>query len=63
MENIDTTKQEIQALKIIIFNLESLLKKELPRRIVGDGNRREPTEEFKTIMEQVDFLRTTERYH
>jgi hypothetical protein len=60
MEN--TTLQEIQHIKNIMFNLEKLLKNELPTRITGDGKKREPSPEFKEILNSVDFLRSTERY-
>lgn len=58
----DTVKQELQHVKVILFNLEKLLKENLPTRIVGDGKRREPSQEYKEILNSIDFLKNSERY-
>ncbi|MDF3821535.1 hypothetical protein P3G55_16645 [Leptospira sp. 96542] len=59
----DTTKQELQHVKIVLFNIEKLLKDNLPTRITGDGKKREPSQEFKEIMNSIEFLRNSPRYH
>lgn len=59
----DTIKIEIQHIKNIMFNLEKLLKDNLPTRITGDGKRREPSPEFKEIINSVEYLKNSPRYH
>lgn len=59
----DTVKQELQHIKNIMFNLEKLLKDNLPTRITGDGKRREPSPEFKEIISSVEYLRKSPRYN
>ncbi|MCG6152596.1 hypothetical protein [Leptospira bandrabouensis] len=55
----DIIKQEIHHLKNIMFNLEKLLKDNLPTRITGDGKRRQPSLEFKEITDSVEFLKNS----
>jgi hypothetical protein len=57
MEN--EIKQELQHVKIILFNLEKLLKQNLPTRIVGDGKRRPPSPEYQEILNSIEYLKNS----